>query len=61
MSKKKLQKMVLWTCEKWTEKKCNSEYPCQMMLPKHATINTKTCPILLKGDWMVVPVTNLTV
>jgi len=62
MSKKKLNKMVLWSCEKYSQKKCGSEYPCQMMLPKHTIIEDEWCAMRVgKALWKKVPVTKLAV
>ena len=62
MKKIKLQKMIMWTCDKWTEKKCESQYPCQLMLPSRTTIENAWCAMhIQKAKWKQVPLTKLTV
>ena len=59
--KNKIRKLSLWTCDNWSQKKCQSEYPCQMMLPKGANIVKTACVLEKKGKWVIVPTVKLTV
>ena len=56
----KYQKMVLWSCEAHEKKKCQSDYPCQMILTACTNVTKKTCSIGKKGNWVKVPTSELT-
>jgi hypothetical protein len=58
--KKYKPSMKLFSCEKWTTKKCKSPQPCQMITPPNST-KVQGCVLNKKSKWVIVPTSALAV